>query len=342
MLKASLALPCDVQNPKVMSNPEMSVVLVTPDSYSRLRKTMTSLARQTVSLALEIVIVSPGTLPNPQDPCWARFAAVKLVSAGPFLKLAHPKATAVSHCTAAIVAFGEDHCFPQPDWAENMIRCHQDGWAAVAPALRNGNPGAVSWADCLLNFGARMHPVAPGSVPSTPWHNTSYKRDLLNAYGKRLEHMLEAEIRIHDDLARNGRQLFLAANTAANHINLSRWRSFLLAQLFGGRLYGAARSEALGWSGAHRLLYASMLPLIPIRRAPQVFRDAKRTMPDRWSAAFVLASICGLAASALGETSGCVFGAGSMGRRRMTYEYHRERHVCSGDRKYLSGSFAID
>jgi len=321
-----------------MSNPEMSVVLVTPDSYRRLQNTITSLARQTVSLAPEIVIVSPRRLPDPQDPCWARFSAVKLVPAGPYLKLAYPKAVAVSHCTAAIVAFGEDHCFPEPDWAENLIRCHGDGWAAVAPALRNGNPGAVSWADCLLNFGPHVSPVAPGSVLTTPWHNTSYKRDLLNAYGERLEHMLEAEIRIHSDLARNGRQLCLAANTVASHINISCWRSFLLAQLLGGRLCGSARAEAAGWSGARRLLHASMLPLIPYWRAPQVIADAKRTMRDGWNPAFLLACICGLAASALGEVSGYVFGAGSMGRRRITYEYDRNRHVRSADRKYLPAS----
>jgi hypothetical protein len=194
----------------------------------------------------------------------------------------------------------------------------------------------------VLNFGANMHPTAPRSVASTPWHNTSYKRDLLIAYGERLEHMLEAEIRLHADLARNGRQLFLAANTCASHVNISRFRSYLLAQLFGGRLYGAARSEAEGWSGARRLLYASTLPLIPLRRARHIIRDAKRTMPDAWNAAFLLACMCGLAASALGETSGCLFGAGSVALRRMTYEYDRERHVCPSDRKYLSDFFAID
>jgi hypothetical protein len=321
-----------------MASPEMSVVLVTPDGYQRLRKVMAFLARQTVSAALEIVIVSPQPLPDPSDPCWARFSAVKLVSTGPFLEAARPRAVAVSHCSASVVAFGEDHCFPEPDWAEILIRCHAGGWAAVAPALRNGNPGPVSWADCLLNFGLYINPGVARNVQTTPWHNTSYKRDFLNAYGDRLEGMLEVELRIHSDLARNGQLLFLAANTSASHVNISRWRSFLLGQFVGGRLYGNARSEAGGWSIARRLFYASMLPLIPLRRAPMVMRDAKRSMPEGWSFEFLLACVCGLAASALGETSGYVLGPGSMGWRRITFEYERERHVSSRDLRHLSAS----
>jgi hypothetical protein len=63
--------------------------------------------------------------------------------------------------------------------------------------------------------------------------------------------------------------------------------------------------------------------------------NAKRTMSEGWNATFLLACICGLAASALGEASGYVFGAGSMGRLRITYEFERERHVRARDRKYL-------
>jgi len=40
-------------------SPAMSVVITTPDSYQTIRKTMSHLRRQTVSEALEVIIVAP-------------------------------------------------------------------------------------------------------------------------------------------------------------------------------------------------------------------------------------------------------------------------------------------
>jgi hypothetical protein len=77
-----------------------------------------------------------------------------------------------------------------------------------------------------------------------------------------------------------------------------------------------------------------MLPLIPLRRAPDVLRNAKRTDVKR-TVAFGFPCACGLMASALGEVSGYVLGQGDMGRRRITFEFERERYIRSSDLVYL-------
>jgi len=318
-----------------MSAPPLSVVLVTPDTYARLRKTIAFLMRQTARASLEVVIVSPAPLPDAAHAAAAGFAAVRFLEIGPFRDTGHPRAEGALHCTAPIVAFGEDHCFPGPEWAERLIELHGSGWDAVAPAMTNGNPGPVSWADFLLNFGTFSGLLADQDVRYTPWHNTSYKRDLLCAFGERLAHMLEAEIRIQEHMAQHGRKLFLAGATTVHHVNLSRWASYMTCQFVGGRLYGAARGEACGWTASRRFLYTLLLPLIPVRRAPDVIRNARRAMQDGLTPVFWLACVCGLLASALGEVTGYAFGQGAAGRLRLTYEFERNRHILPQDRTHL-------
>jgi hypothetical protein len=317
-----------------MSAPSLSVVLLTPDSYERVRKTISYLARQTARHALEVVLVSPAELTDVRESELACFAGVVRVRTGPFPDTGHPRAAGARAGTAPLVAFAEDHCFPEPDWAERLIQVYTGPWAAVSPAMVNANPGAVSDADFLLNFGHSAWPLPEGAVPNTPWHNTSYRREVLDGYGDRMAYMLEAEIRMHEDLQRRGLGLFMAGSSRVHHVNLSRWSSFLACQVYGGRLYGAARAEAGGWSPGRKLFYSLMLPLIPLRRAPDIARHAKRTSAQR-NAAFLLACAAGLTASALGEVSGYLLGQGDMGRRRIAFELYRARHLRPADLVYL-------
>jgi hypothetical protein len=84
----------------------ISVILVTPDSYKRVRKTIQCLHRQTSLDKLELVIASPTVElldHSPDD--WEGFYNVKLVATGPFRNTGHPRAVAVSHAAADIIAF---------------------------------------------------------------------------------------------------------------------------------------------------------------------------------------------------------------------------------------------
>ena len=58
---------------------------------------------------------------------------------------------------APIVALAEDHCFPEPGWADALIRAHQGPWAVVGPVVRNANPATiVSWCDFVIGYGPWM------------------------------------------------------------------------------------------------------------------------------------------------------------------------------------------
>lgn len=73
----------------------------------------------------------------------------------------------------AIVAMGEDHCFPYHGWAAALLAAHADGSASVVgPVVRNGNPAAmVSIADFLGTKDERS--VHADSACSQPGHGTN-------------------------------------------------------------------------------------------------------------------------------------------------------------------------
>jgi len=92
-----------------------------------------------------------------------------------------------------VVAFTEDHSFPTPVWAEALIARHREPWAAVGPAFLNGNPQTLrSWTNLLIEYGPWLDPLEAGVRDHIPPHNSSYKRDLLLAYGDELQGLVEA------------------------------------------------------------------------------------------------------------------------------------------------------
>jgi hypothetical protein len=312
--------------------PLLSVILVTPDTYRRVRKTIQCLQKQSSCGLLEIIIASPALdLADALPEDWKCFHNVKVVGTGPFRNTGHPRAVAASYASADVVAFAEDHCFPRAGWAESLASLRNLPWGAMSPALENENPSPLSWADFLLNFGPAVAPTDARASDYTPWHNTAYKRSLLCEYGDRLEHMLEVEIRLQQDLAQRGYQSYLAAEIRASHINTSRLSSFLSGQFLGGRIYGTARAEAFHWNIWKRLLYSACSPLIPLVRFPRVLGDARRTKPAGDSTRFWIACAGGLAASACGEAAGYLLGPGSTGRDRISFEFEKHLHICEGD-----------
>src|SRR5689334_11244380 len=139
----------------------MSVVIVTPDHYQTIRKTVRYLRAQTAAHRLEVVVVAPkrdslGFIETDFEP----FHSLQIVGVESLEVLAPGKVSAVRRAHSPIVAFAEDHCYPEPEWATALITAHQSNWAAVGPVLRNANPQTMtSWAGFVLYFGAFAEPA---------------------------------------------------------------------------------------------------------------------------------------------------------------------------------------
>ena len=322
----------------VSDQPLMSVVIVTPDEFRTIQKTISHLQSQTVRENLEIIVVAPSLAGlRMDDGAMQGFARTTVVEAGQIISIGRANARGVRRAAAPIVALAEDHCFPDPDWAERLIESHRGPWAAVGPGVRNANPGThVSWADFFIGYGPWLVPAEPKEVDFLPGHNSSYKRDILLGYGDQLEAMLEAETLLHWDLRSKGYRLFHETAARVAHTNFSRWRSWLPLQVFNGRHFAALRARQM--SLLRRLIYVCGSPLIPAVRLVRIIKNVlqHRSAKLLRHLIFCLPALAiGLVLDSFGQLLGYAFGPGRVVAHIKEYEFHRSRHITQHDRELL-------
>lgn len=266
------------------------------------------------------------------------FHTFRVVEVGEIKLPSQAKAVGVLKATAPILAFAEDHCYPDPDWAAALIAAHQQGWAAVGPAMRNANPATMlSWAGLFLHYGCCLEPATLQAAECLPWHNTSYKRELLLAYGDELASMLVVESMLLDDLRDKSHRLCFEPAAKTYHVNISLLSSWIGHAFWGGRQFAAIRAEKQKWSLWRRLLYIVGTPLIPFVRLRRTRQIIYRTGKQRELLPRVLpALISGLVPHAIGEMIGYAFGKGNAEQRYSYYEMARIRHLTAKDRQAQS------
>jgi len=313
--------------------PLITCITVTPDDFERVRRTVLHLEAQTIRDRIELIVVAPtrARLAGIEGEL-AGFLRHEIVEAGPIRSTGMAIAAGVRRATAPVVAYAEEHSYPNPRWAEALLEEHARPCGAVGGLVENENPGSLlSWAQLYLDFAPCVAPAPGGEVQRLASHHTSYKTSVLEAYGERLGRMFECEGILHEDLQRRGIVLRLSTEARSNHRNVSRLRSNLGATYYGARLYGAARARYGRWSALRRLAYAAAAPLIPFvvlrRRLAAIGRGGRgRMIPKLLPILLVLGVV-----EALGEATGYLAGQGDAPRRRVSFELDRSRHLRRGD-----------
>ena len=316
--------------------PEMSVILVTPDGYANIRKTMECLRAQTAQNCLEMVLVAPTQVGLQLDPREMEgFHSYQVVPFCPEPSTGEARAEAVRAARAPVVAFAENHCFPAPGWAAALIEAHRGPWVAVGPSLGNANPRTLrSWTLLLTGFGPCLQRTKPQEARALPWHNTAYKRSALLEIGRELGTLLDVEGFLQSRLRSQGDRLWLQPAATAVHTNTTCWREWAEEFFLGGRLYASRRAES--WSVGRRLVYASAFFLIPLVRFPRVLRDFREA--NLFQKLFPRILPClglGLLIHAVGEMVGYLAGAGNSQARYTRTELYRFERLCRQDLEEL-------
>ena len=317
-------------------DPLLSVVLITPDEFETIRCTVRHLAAQSIANRLELLVVAPSSarVDIPPDAV-AALHGCRLVPIDEWSTLSHAKSVAVKVATAPVIAFAEDHSFPEPEWAAALVAAHGRGFSAVGAQMLNANPDStLSWAAMFLHFGGAVEPASGQEVRYTSAsHNTSYSREALLALGDRLPRLMQAELFLQDALRERRQRLYSEPAARTRHVNVTQLRQWLLHGFVGGRLYGALRAELEQWPLHRRLLYVGGSPLIPVLRFRRTLADIRRTSHHRALLPRVLPAVAaGLLANALGEVSGYLFGIGDCERRYSGFEVRRWDLVGERDR----------
>lgn len=311
--------------------PDLSVVLITPDSFETLRRTVECLVAQTARDRIELIIIAPTAASiDVDDALVAPLAGVRVVRLDSLTPTGPARAAGIRAARAPVVAFGEEHCFPAPTWAAALIEAHRGDFAAVGPAMHNANPETiVSWADLLIGYGPWAAPVAKREADFLPGHNSSYKRAVLLEYGERLDTLMEAETVLMWDLRAKGHRLLLDPTAQAAHMNFGYWSSWVPVMFLNGRAF--ADTRAAGWPVLKRIVFVAASPAIPLVRFARTLAHARRLGRGVGFLARVVPTMgIGLVADGIGQMAGYALGAGNAHARMAEYEWHRTNHTPRG------------
>ncbi|MFB3778472.1 MAG: glycosyltransferase [Bryobacteraceae bacterium] len=307
-----------------MTEPTLSVILVT-EAYSEcLRWTLECLAAQSIAPELECILVTRNgsELAGVTD----RLRGVlshRIIEQETLNDSGKAKAAGVWAARAPLVAFVEDHSYPDPLWAEAMVKAYSRGaFAAVGPVVLNANPAtAVSWGCHLVYYGTYMQAGSEGRAMHLPGNQSSYRKSVLLEYGPRLPDLLQSEIALHGELIERGMSLHQEAGAKVYHLNYSRIGPAIREYFLASRVFAAGRRRR--WSLFRRAVYAGGCLVLPFIRMRRVFGHARQAaLSQRVVAAAPWPAWLILCSGAAGEALGYALGIG--GARAALMRFERE------------------
>jgi hypothetical protein len=318
------------------ADPRLSVVLVAFCDSPNLRMALDHQRMQTIARQMELILVtsSKAQLKMVQGELEG-FCGCSFIEMGHIEDEGSAKAAGVKAARAQLVAFTEDHSFPESGCAEALVRAHSRGdFAAVGPVMDNANPrSAVSWG-CFLVFYSQWM-AARKNCAHLPSNHSCYQREILLGYGDRLAHLLQAESVLHWDLVSRGYRLRQEPAAKVYHLNFSKIRPLLLEHFLASRVFAAGRARS--WGTAKRTLYALGSPLLPIVRLKRIIEDAKRIRLDTGILAHAFVPLMlNLCAGSAGEMLGYSCGQGEANKRLFQFEQNRHLEVTSDDLRAAS------
>lgn len=243
--------------------------------------------------------------------------------------LQEARALGVHLATAPYVAFLEDHCAPEPGWAQALVRAFDSGpWAAVGYAFINANPGTWVSRSCMMaDYALWSAPHPDREMKLLPGNNVAYRRDVLLPYGDRLAALLSPDFVLHERLRKDGHRLFVAGSAVASHQNPEEMNFLLAANHTYCRLLAHHRAQAQGWGPARRWIYTLGTPLgapaIKLLRCFVTLAPRPSLLPGFLAALPVIAIT--FLWSAVGESLGYSFGPGLAKEEFEDYELNRAR-----------------
>ena len=291
---------------------QLSVVMVGYCNSENFLMVLDHLRSQTVSTLLELIIVTRSRKElDLASSNLEGFSSYKILEIGAFESEGAAKAAGVMAASAPLVAFMEDHSYPEPHWAEALINAHSKGnFAVVGPVVLNANPHCgISWGFFLVLYSQWMAVRPQKEVKHLPGNHSCYKRELLLKYSSRLSAILEAESVLQWDLFDKGHHLYLEPRARSYHLNLSRFGPILSECYLYSRVFAANRAH--GWNGIRRILYALGSPLLPLIRLLRILKDASRArLRVGMTLRALIPLFLTLGAGSVWELSGYAFGVG--------------------------------
>lgn len=321
-----------------VGSPDLTVVIVCAAGGAKLDRTLTSIAAQTIGPRIEVIAVTP----DPAEQVERRvfrltgnlhsFHAIHVDSI-PNVDFAAGRE--ILQGSAPFVASIEDHAFPEPEWAETVLRAFEDpDVVAAGSAFLNANPqSGMSWSVLLIALGAWHPKVRAGRIDWIQLHDCTYRRAALTTLGPEVWRLFNRESEVLLRLRAQGGAFAFAPTARIRHLNASRWRDCAVLRLNGGRLAASLRWTSEGWGLPRRLLYILGAPAIPFVRYIKMRRVIFGNHPGASELRWGWAVLYGLNFDAIGQAVGFAAGIGGARDALAAHEIDRTNELNQADRR---------
>lgn len=320
--------------------PILTVIMATPERGATLRRPLRFLGRQTLRERIELILIGPRTdsFDDLEPTLLAGFAACQTLAIGPIDEVERAFAPGIRAARAPVVALLENHVYPNPEWAEAVVRAHQGPWQVVGCVISNANTAtATSVVEHLLSYIFHDEGAPLGEVDRVSRNNTTYKREALAAFGERLPDLLARDGGLMEELRRSGARFYRADGARLAHLNPSLMGPMLNLRLHSARAAAATRARTGRWGMGRRLLYVLASPLFPVLRLralwPRLTAAPLRSDVPRIAPLLLLA----LLVDAFGQATGFALGEGNSAVTAGRYDLDREPFLTAADRAEFMG-----
>jgi glycosyltransferase involved in cell wall biosynthesis len=135
-------------------SPKLSVVICSFNGAAGVDRCIRAIAKQSIRSSLELIVVDDGSTDATSDVGRAHAAIV--VRHNTNLGLAAARNSGLAAATAPVVAFLDDDCEPEPQWAERLLAGYQDGVTGVGGPILTGVRDTF-----ILGYLERNNPLKP-------------------------------------------------------------------------------------------------------------------------------------------------------------------------------------
>lgn len=287
--------------------PRLSILLPAKLGYDTVLAALDAWDAQTARADLEVLILCPEHL-GPTAAQAEQLQPGQIVVMTGSADLNDMRALGVREASGEYVVLAEDHCLPDPDYAEAILARLKEGWDGVGPALRPGNR-ATSWSEgsFLIGYGEWMEPVTQAPTDILCGWNGTVRTTLLRDLADELSGLMRVGAFAISRIRQQGARFYLENRARMRHFDPPGFTHELYLFFVVGLGFGAMRTRE--WSTAARLLYPLATPAIAFlhwKRAFTHFRRAGTAAGLRLTALAAAAVLAG--AWAVGEAIGAVLG----------------------------------
>jgi glycosyltransferase involved in cell wall biosynthesis len=149
-------------------SPRLSVIICSLNGADGVDRCLTALTAQSTSAAIEVIVVDDGSADSTSAVGRAHSAIV--VRHESCRGLSAARNSGIRRATAPLVAFLDDDCEPEPDWAEKILSGFSNDLVALGGALIT--PAAPG---IMLGFLRRHNPLDPQELDLARSNNLAYR-----------------------------------------------------------------------------------------------------------------------------------------------------------------------